>query len=88
MSTTTSNRCRSCCAPVLWTITEAGERMPVDPDPVADGNLVLSVRLAGTDAEHLRSRAFAPLFDRHLQAHRFRSHFASCPNADQHRGPR
>lgn len=27
-----SGRCRSCAAPVLWCITPAGRRAPVDPD--------------------------------------------------------
>lgn len=25
-------KCRSCGADIIWTVTEAGKRMPVDPD--------------------------------------------------------
>ena len=42
--------CRSCGAPMIWTVTAAGKRMPLNPD--------------GT------------------------SHFASCPNAAEHRKPK
>ncbi|MFD5266722.1 hypothetical protein [Streptomyces sp. NPDC058335] len=30
--------CRDCRRPVLWTITEAGKRLAVDPDPDPAGN--------------------------------------------------
>ena len=30
------NACRSCGAPVTWTVTDAGKRMPVDPEPHPD----------------------------------------------------
>lgn len=32
--------CRSCSAPVLWTVTVADESMPLDPAPVPDGTIV------------------------------------------------
>ncbi len=35
--------CRSCGAPVYWTETEKGKRMPVDREPGDDGNIVLIV---------------------------------------------
>lgn len=30
--------CRDCRRPVLWTITEAGKRLAVDPEPDSAGN--------------------------------------------------
>ncbi|GHA28889.1 hypothetical protein GCM10010372_30960 [Streptomyces tauricus] len=30
--------CRDCRRPILWTITEAGRRLAVDPDPDPAGN--------------------------------------------------
>jgi len=45
-----SATCSSCGAPILWVVTQAGKRMPLDPD--------------GT------------------------THFATCPNADEHRKPK
>jgi hypothetical protein len=34
-----SEFCSTCKAPILWAITSGGHPMPIDPDPVADGNL-------------------------------------------------
>ncbi|MEU3162224.1 hypothetical protein ACPCAJ_21260 [Streptomyces griseoincarnatus] len=40
--------CRDCRRPILWTITEAGKRLAVDPDPDPAGNT--AVRCDGTGA--------------------------------------
>jgi hypothetical protein len=37
----TSTRCRDCNAPMWWTVTEKNKRMPLDPLPVDDGNVVI-----------------------------------------------
>ena len=48
------NTCRSCGAPILWRETHAGRRMPIDPEPVADGNVVIEGDIAEVlKAEHL-----------------------------------
>ncbi len=74
--------CRSCRARVLWVVTDGGKRMPVDADPVPDGTLVIADRGAD-DTPHVTSVApDALLID---DPPRYRSHFATCPNADQHR---
>jgi hypothetical protein len=62
--------CRSCHAPVEWVSTAAGRYMQLDPGLHDDGNLAI-----GPDG-----RAHAT-DDRPAR----RSHFASCPNAEQHR---
>jgi hypothetical protein len=36
-----SPRCRSCQAPIWFGLTEKGRRMPLDPAPVEDGNVVI-----------------------------------------------
>jgi hypothetical protein len=70
--------CRSCPARIVWCVTEAGKRMPVDAEPVPNGNVelrdqghqVLAVVHGqpplGVDRLHL-------------------SHFATCPRAADHR---
>ena len=71
----------------MWTVSVAtGKRMPLDPVPVPGGN----VRLL--PAEHLgappRSAVVGPaidLFDDQDDGTRYVSHFATCPNADEHR---
>lgn len=76
-----SARCGSCRAPVIWAITAAGgKRMPIDADPVDGGTIVLSA-----DDPPIAS-VVAP--DQMLLGDdgvRYTSHFATCPNADQHR---
>jgi len=36
--------CSSCRRPILWCVTEGGKRMPIDPEPHADGNVVKTGR--------------------------------------------
>jgi hypothetical protein len=77
--------CRSCGAEIKWARTEKnGKPIPVDPEPVEGGNLELH---ADDDGE-LVARALCgqeqtlPGMD---LPDRYVSHFATCPNADQHR---
>ena len=76
-----TDTCRSCDAAIRWAVSDAsGKRMPIDAEPVPAGNL--AVRL---DEGVLRARS-APA-DAKLSAGEKRgvSHFATCPDADQHR---
>ncbi len=70
-------RCRSCGAAIEWVLTDSGKSMPVDTQPRADGTLVLS-----TENDVLRARS-PGLFD--AGKPRYVSHFATCPQAAQHR---
>lgn len=72
--------CKSCGAPVQWAVTALGARMPIDPEPVADGNLVM---LAPIEAEHRVRSANAG--EKRVGVGLYRSHFSTCPNADKHR---
>ena len=72
--------CTGCGADIIWCVTERGKAMPVDAEPVPDGNVELRPdgdktwaivhgagnRPLGVDALHL-------------------SHFVTCPKADQFR---
>jgi hypothetical protein len=75
-----ADTCRSCGQPIVWAVTRDGKRMPVDPDPDPEGNLVLTANLLG---DHLvvpvadLERGGAPIVDSDRRV----SHFASCPNA-------
>ncbi len=60
---------------MFWRTTTAGKPMPLDVEPVADGNLYLE------GAEFVRVvDLFTP-----ASATRFVSHFVTCPDADEHR---
>lgn len=71
--------CRSCEARIIWTITAKGRKMPVDAEPREDGGFVL--RGQGDDHPPL---ALAKGEARGREP-RYVSHFATCPNAAEHR---
>lgn len=82
--------CSSCRAPIRWAVHETtGRRMPLDPSPVADGNVVVvewretsgvfALPVIGVGAKAL---------DRAVTRYRYTSHFATCPNAKRHRRDR
>lgn len=64
--------CRSCHRLIRWVDTERGKRMPIDPDPVPDGNVIL---ISGR-AHVLGRSEVAP-----LSTKRYQAHFRTCENA-------
>ena len=84
--------CRSCGRPILWLVTPAGKRCPVDPEPhegrvvegQARGDRVRGFNLAG---ESLCIDP-APSLLEEERATVYVSHFATCPTAAQHRKAR
>lgn len=76
--------CRSCDAPIVWATSSGGKPMPVDVDPVEDGNVELSLqpgRFVGPVASVLTGPSLFPGVRR-------KAHFATCPSADEWRKPR
>ena len=78
--------CRSCGEPVTWATTEGrpdkpSKRIPLDPQPHPDGTHYLRPRGDGSmQAVHV------PVLERAACPHqRYRTHFATCPQADRHR---
>ena len=69
--------CGSCDAPIRWALTVNGKRIPLDAEPVADGNIVLRSGIA-----HIEKTA---ALDLDGGGARYVSHFATCPNSQQHR---
>jgi hypothetical protein len=68
--------CRSCGAPILWAVTPGGRRIPLDADPDDAGNIAL-------DTSSLKAVAvFVADADGTDTRPRYRSHFASCPQAE------
>lgn len=70
--------CRSCDAAIFWAVTERGRRIPIDVEPVANGNITLSDFSDGLRATYLRK-------DETTRHDRYVSHFATCPDAKTHR---
>ena len=67
--------CKSCGARIMWCITITGKRMPVDARESPRGNLTLEPQPDG----ELLARYVPPGEGTHS------SHFATCPNAAEHR---
>lgn len=84
-------RCRSCGAQVLWVLTGNGKRMPLDATPSAAGNMFVftpdnpDAALIAESTTSTSARASAARVE---DRPRFLSHFATCPNAAQHRKAR
>lgn len=81
---TQQSECRSCHAPILWTITSpGGKAMPVDADATLEGKFIVNHRPHENKliAIHLSHVADDALPGRK----RYRSHFESCPDRDKHR---
>lgn len=71
------SRCRTCDLPIIWGRTEAGRKMPLDEEPHVDGRIVF---VAGEEIRVLKR-------DEVASGLTYRSHFETCPDADQHRLP-
>lgn len=75
--------CKSCGAPLRWAKTGVGKRIPLDAEPVANGNIRLGL-IGGIEYAIVLPPADIaccqvdglPLYV---------SHFATCPNSAQHR---
>lgn len=70
-------RCRTCRAPIIWASSYGGARIPMDADPNA-GKFALHMDEHGTVHADMTE---APASGEP----RYTSHFATCPDAEQHR---
>lgn len=74
---TEQGTCSSCGAAIYWVVMyPSGKRMPLDAKPVAG---LISVEIGKPDTGRMRGKMHEPLY---------LSHFATCPNANQHRKDR
>lgn len=75
--------CRSCKAPIRWAKTESGKSMPLDIEPVADGNVVVDdIGVAHVLKDRAAINESLLLGPDTLS---FKSHFVTCAFADTHR---
>lgn len=72
-----SATCRSCKAAIVWAETVNGKSMPVNAEPVDNGNLVLTPAMDPRDPPQVRTLGR----DEHAPMPRYTSHFATCPQA-------
>lgn len=74
----TVSRCRSCGAEIRWVQTITGKNVPIDAEPVDDGNITLE-RVLGQERAVVNgqpSLVGGPLYV---------SHFVTCPEAEEWR---
>ena len=76
-------KCKSCGAAILWARTTNEKKIPLDPEPHAEGNI--TIRKCG---ETVLCRVVGKGDTIPVDAERYRSHFVSCPNSAAHRKPR
>ena len=70
--------CSSCKARIIWARTGSGKPIPLDLEPVADGNVELDVATGiakSWGSSHVWPEGVG----------RYRAHFSTCPDADRHR---
>lgn len=84
-----TDTCRSCGAPIVWTLTVRDRDMPVDAEPVAGGNLQLERIVRYRGAEPVTTdRIRSTVVKSHLafgSSDLYLSHFAKCPQASKWR---
>lgn len=90
-------RCSSCHASIWWGLTVNGKHMPLDPQPVESGNVIVDqdMRLLdklavayegdGPPAEGTPIRVLKKAETPDPDAPRYVAHFATCPSAVRHR---
>ena len=66
------NVCRFCGASIRWALTDRSTRMPIDPHPHQDGNVLLGHDDNGIQTAHVM------LKDETTTEPRYKSHFATC----------
>lgn len=75
--------CASCGAPILWAVTgKQHRRIPIDPDPTADGNIELAPL---PDSRPYYATTWGTSHTWPDGTPRYRSHFSTCPQASEHR---
>lgn len=73
--------CRSCGAAIVWAVLPSGKAVPLDAQPVVGGNVAAYRDHTGT----LQARVLKAGEEPAAVEHRGVSHFATCPNAHEHR---
>lgn len=75
-----NSTCKSCGAAIRWVTMPSGKRMPLDAAPHPDGHI--AIHSDGLRAAVLSTIELAEYRGR---VDLYRSHFATCPQADRHR---
>jgi len=83
MHALTEDACQSCDARIVWVKTTHGGRMPLDAEPHEEGSILVAFARDEPMGVVLTGDVLA--WARDNDATLYRSHFASCPDAEQWR---
>jgi len=72
------SRCHGCGRPIQWVETMRGKRMPIDPEPRDDGNIILLTGYTSVGPTMAR-RAKVIRAGEHLGETHYATHLATCP---------
>lgn len=76
-------KCKSCEAPIVWgRNVKTGKGVPLDPEPVEDGNLL---KVGTNEQGEIMVQFVGREADVPPGGERFKTHFATCPDAPSHR---
>jgi hypothetical protein len=81
----TATECRSCQALIVWAKSANGKSMPMDVEPDAEGQFFLFRKEDCIDAVHQTERSTRAEGARQRGDKKYTCHFATCPNAAEHR---
>jgi hypothetical protein len=78
--------CASCGAPILWARTGSGKLIPLDADPVDNGNVELGAFHSVQGVPDFRdAKVWGSAHRWPDGTRRYRSHFVNCPQAERWR---
>lgn len=80
--------CRSCGAKIIWAKMPSGKLCPFDPEPSRVGTHTITDGVASPCAKALIMVSMADPAKEFTSPLVYLSHFATCPNAGQHRKKR
>ncbi len=78
--------CKSCGAPITFAITENGHRMPLDPNPAAGGNILVTRGLDASGKPALFAETVDPAAQPKGKA-LHRAHKVTCSGRTERTGP-
>jgi len=84
LNTDDRKSCNSCAAPILRVITNNGKATIVDAEPTRNGTLILTAKPDGLHASFVLV-ADRPRYINEPYSALYKSHFATCPDANQWR---
>ena len=80
-----TSKCKSCGAEILWIKMGSGKMMPVDAKPISYSEVFLPGTKDTLTLVTEKGTLVSTVFDPGGDNIGYTSHFATCPNANQHR---